>query len=104
MGVESSLQNYLNQESIKNKIKNSSNPYRMKESLIEAFKRKVDAGKIIITKGGGYTASKESKKKADEIFGKKRKQFGFNPTGKKEGGTVSKYSTGGGVRKSKYSL
>ena len=104
MGVESSLKNYMNQEWVRDKIKNSSNPERQKQSLIEAFKRRVDAGKIIISAGGGYTASKESKKKADEIFGKKRKQFGFNPTGKKKGGTVSKYSTGGGVRKSKYSL
>jgi hypothetical protein len=101
MGIESSLKNYLNTAYNKEAIKNSNNPEYVRERLIKSFKRKVKEGKVILTKGGGYTTSKESQDEADELFGKARSRFGFNPSGKNKGGKIKTYAKGGGVRKPK---
>ena len=71
------------------------------KDIQQSFKRKVKEGKVILTKGGGYTTSKESQDEADELFGKARSRFGFNPSGKKKGGKIKTYAKGGGVRKPK---
>ena len=72
------------------------------EGALKIFKRKVKEGKVILTKGGGYTTSKESQDEADELFGKARSRFGFNPSGKNKGGKIKTYAKGGGVRKPNY--
>ena len=133
MGVESSLKNYMNQKWVKDKIKNSSNPKKQRRVIEDNFRSRVAKGTIETIPGGGYKSSKEVKKEVAELYGtrdwpteftkrlakkiqKKHPEvtarglagqtFGFYPTGKKKGGKAkaSKYSKGGGVRKSKYSL
>ena len=102
MGIESSLKSYLNSPRNKKRLENSSTPEELTKKLTEYFKRNVKNGRIILTKGGGYTTSKESQAMTDEIFGKARSRFGFNPSGKKKGGKIKTYAKGGGVRKPKY--
>ena len=124
------------EEKIKNQIKNSSNPKKKKQSMELAFKSRVADGRIVILPGGGFTGSKESQEGTEKIFGtrdnpskfskglakkinrdseRKEKvtarglagsEFGFNPSGKKKGGSVktSKYSKGGGVRATNYKI
>ena len=134
MGVESSLKNYMNQDWVKESISKDNNPEKKRRTIESAFRRRVAKGKIVLIPGGGFEGSKESQeeskkrigtadkpsefaealaKKLQKESGKKvtakglaGQKFGYFPTGKKKGGKAkaSKYSKGGGVRKSKYSL
>ena len=120
MGVESSLKNYMNQDWVKDKIKNSNNPTKQRRAIKDAFKRRVEKGSIVTMPGGGFEGSKESQASSKERMGTADKpskfaedfaaklqkssgekvtgrglagrKFGFFPTGRKTGGMVNSRS------------
>ena len=120
MGVESSLKNYMNQDYVKETIRKSSNPAKMRRTMENAFKRRVEKGSIVTMPGGGFEGSKESQASSKERMGTADKpskfaedfaaklqkssgekvtgrglagrKFGFFPTGRKKGGMVNSRS------------
>tara|TARA_Y100001951_G_scaffold64488_1_gene51688 strand:- start:40 stop:435 length:396 start_codon:yes stop_codon:yes gene_type:complete len=117
MGVESSLKNYMNQDWVKETIRKDSNPEKMRRTIENAFKRRVEKGSIVTMPGGGFQGSKESQARSKERMGTRDepskfaedfaaklqkssgekvtgrglagRKFGFFPTGRKKGGMVN---------------